>query len=90
MDIQNKVLLIDDFETMTLNQERQSRILNVLLRSFYRIILFSGSDVNLSFLLAIRFTGSDEKVVPLRIRNMGNQKRLELIHKWYLLVINMR
>ena len=85
MDIQNKVLLIDDFETMTLNQERQSRILNVLLRSFYRIILFSGSDVNLSFLLAIRFTGSDEKVVPLRIRNMGNQKRLELIHKWYLL-----
>lgn len=85
MTTSSKVLLIDDFESMTFNLERQSRIINHLLESFQRVILFSGSDVDISMLLAIRFAGSDEKIVPLRIRPFGNKKRNELITKWYSL-----
>lgn len=82
---EEKVLLIDNFEEMSFNDEQKKKIIDYSISKFGQVVVFTQIEMNLPFLLSSRSLREGYKVEAFRIQNMGNLKREELIEKWYSL-----
>lgn len=83
-DKREKVLIIDDFETIGQNTHDISDF-SRLSDQFEHIILFSGSEEHISSMVANHAFPDEKQIFIYRIRHFGNLKRDELVRRWFTL-----
>lgn len=85
LTLDQRILIIDDFQGIPYHDERRSTVLSCLLTYFGHVIVFSDSSLDMQ-LICSKVTHPAEFVTEMyEILPFGNQKRRELIKKWYYL-----
>lgn len=80
-----RILIIDNFQDIPYHDERRSKILSALLNDFQHIIVFSDSSLEMQIVCSKIEHFNDLRIEMYGILNFGNQKRRELVKKWYSL-----
>lgn len=85
LTLEQRILIIDDFQDIPYHDERRSAVLSCLLTYFGHVIAFSDSSLDMQVICS-KITHSIELVTEMyEILPFGNQKRQELVKKWYYL-----
>ena len=81
--LDDKILIIDNFESIAFSEEKRNIFLNCISDLFGHIIVFSAVE----FFLPVAWKNEDKSIenefMYFRILPMGNYKRMEFISKWY-------
>lgn len=78
-----KIIIIDDFDRIKMNNDRRSVVLDYVSENFGVINVFVSSNVELTSVLSSNTIKSLPKLVYYDILPLGNRKRKQLIRKWY-------
>ena len=86
LPIDNKVIIIDDFDKVHLNSRGRDKFLSIIKLIFYRIIIFGTNELRIRDIV----NTENEKpnifdFIECNLLEFGFQRRSELIEKWYLL-----
>lgn len=80
LDIDKRILFIDDFDKSVLNAENKSKLLENILCNYKRIIITNSHEIDIkNILLPINI---EDNVKRYRILSLGYHKRNVLIEKW--------
>ncbi len=83
--LNQRILIIDDFQSIPYHDERRSTVLSRLLTYFGHVIVFSDNSLDMQVICS-KVNHSAEFVMEMyEILPFGNQKRRELVKKWYYL-----
>lgn len=78
-----KVIIIDDFDRIKINNERRSVVLDYVSEKFGVVNIFMSSNIEMTSILSSNTIKSISKLVYFDIMPLGNRKRKELIRRWY-------
>ena len=82
---EDRVLLIDDFDGLVQNNRKYGEVIQTVKGMFGTVILLTGVDANISYIITQLNAACHTSVIAYRIRHLGNAKRNEIIEKWYSL-----
>jgi len=85
LPIEEKAVIIDNFDYIKNNNNRRSVVLDYLAEQFGRIIIFLSSDIELTTIIQSTLIRSFESFNYFELLPFGNRKRRQLISKWYQL-----
>ena len=85
---ERKVIIIDDFDKVEFKKEVQLKLLNELEKTFGSVIILSGSLFEAKLLCSTYENEFTINIMLYSIKNMGNNKRYEMIRKWHTLGLN--
>ena len=79
----DKVLIIDDFDGLVQSNKKYGEVIEFLKSVFGSIILLTGVDVNISYIITQLKSSSYHSISAYRIKYFGNARRHDIIEKWY-------
>lgn len=82
---EERVIIIDDFEKIKINNSRRINVLNHLCGYFGKVTIFLSSGIDITSIIACDKFSSTDSLYYYEILPLGNKKRKELIAKWYSL-----
>ena len=85
LTLDQRILIIDDFQNIPYHDERRSTVLSHLLTYFGHIIVFSDNSLDMQVICSKVVCSAEFVTEIYEILPFGNQKRRELIKKWYYL-----
>lgn len=80
-----RILIIDNFQDIRYHDERRSKVLSALLNYFQHIVIISDNSLEMQIVCSRIEHFNDLHIEMYGILNFGNQKRRELVKKWYSL-----
>ncbi len=80
LDINKRILIIDNFDKSEINAENKAKLLDNALCNFKRIVITKDQQIDLKNILLYANKTNDFKVY--RILSLGCEKRNQLIEKW--------
>ncbi len=80
-----KIIIIDDFDHIKINNNRRISVLNHLCGNFGRVTILLSNSMDLTSILSCNKFNSTNCMRYYEILPLGNKKRKELISKWYRL-----
>ena len=81
--LNDRVLIIDDFDGLVQSNKKYGEIIEFLKNMFGSIILFTGVDVNITYIITQLKSYSYHSFSAYRIKYFGNARRHDIIEKWY-------
>lgn len=81
--INEKILLIDNFDRISLSNNKKQQVILYLLTKFQNIIAFSYTELDAISQISVIYNQNKIDYKLFRIMNMGNVKRRELVSKWF-------
>ena len=82
---ENRCVIIDDFDLITLAQKRRSTVLDYLCGFFGKVTIFLSSYLEIPTFITAQSLSSLTQLIYYDILPLGNRKRKEMICKWYSL-----
>src|SRR6185369_15449614 len=79
----NKLVFLDDFDRMTLNEKNRTKVLSYFARRYKYVIITTSDIFDLKELLSSETADIIKDYNSYDIRPFGHVLRLELIRKWY-------
>ena len=83
LQIDKKIIIIDNFDYIKNNNNRRITILDHLAEQFGKIIIFLSSDIELASIIQSKLIKSFNSFYYYELLPLGNIKRRQLISKWY-------
>ena len=83
LNLEDKVLIIDDFDGLIQSNKKYNEVIDFLKCMFGSIVLFTGVDVNVTYIITQLKSSFYRDISAYRIKYFGNARRHDLIEKWY-------
>lgn len=83
LPIEEKIVIIDNFDLIKNNNNRRNIVLDYLAEQFGRIIIFLSSEIELTTIIHSTLIKSFESLYYYELLPLGNRKRRQIISKWY-------
>lgn len=85
LEKKNKIVIVDNFDSIKTNNNRRSIIIDYLINNFNNVVIMMETSLEITSILSSNYIGKLEDLFYYEILPFGNKKRKELISKWYYL-----